>query len=730
MKKSLNCILISSVACCIAMAQDNTLEPVITTATRTEINVDEAPGSVTVITKEEINTLPANNLKDVLRSVEGVRVKQSKGLMDSTPLIVVRGMPSQSRTLIMLDGIPLNDSYSGGTSFSSALNPEDIEQIEIVRGPFSSLYGSNAMGGAINFITSIPKEPEFKASVGYGDAFDKGKANDNVKQTYVSGAGAVNDKLRVKLSYGATRTDGYLSDDVVSAGTTAPAGTTGAIKTSTTSGATRYILGNKGYNYWESDDVKFKAQYDLTDSDQLTATFMYQGYDYGYNNPQTYLKNASGSSVYLPNEYSYLSGLGDYDQFIYAVGYSHSFTSSKLSLNYSYLTSDGGYTTPTSGVATINGGAGTSSPGSKESQNVDILYDIGLNDSNSLLLGTQYRLQQANSQTYTISNWKDLDSRTALNNDIGGKSRTFAVLSDLKSDLTKTLSSTIGFRYDWWKGYDGYSIDKITPTNTFNAENSEEGSFSPKASLTWEAIDGTTFKSSIGKAFHAPDVYNLYKKWNSGTTFYFPNANLKPEKSTSYDIGVEQHVLDKGLLKVYWFHNDIKDMIYSQTSTDPSLNASTNNRKDTINAGKAETEGYEISLKQPLFDGFDLTTNYTKTFSKMLENATAPASVGKQLTDIPRDMYNIILGYDQGKWFGSLGAEYASKVYSTDANTDTVSGVSGSYDAYTLWNTKIGYRVTKNMDVSLAVNNLFDKEYYSYYHAPGRSWFARINTKF
>lgn len=729
MKRCLNYILISSVACCNAIAQDNTLDPVITTATRTEISVDEAPGSVTVITKEEINTLPANNLKDVLSSVEGVRVKESKGLMDSTPLIVVRGVPKQSRTLLMLDGIPLNDSYSGGASFSSVLNPEDIEQIEIVRGPFSSLYGSNAMGGAINFITSIPKEPEFKASVGYGDAFDKGKANKDVKQTYVSGAGAVNDKLRVKLSYGATRTDGYLSDDVISSGTTAPAGTTGAIKTSTTSGATRYILGNKGYNYWESDDVKAKVQYDITDVDRLNATFMYQNYKYGYDNPETYLKNASGQSVYLPSQYSYLSGIGDFDQFIYALGYSHQFTQSKLSLNYSYLTSDGGYTTPQTG-ALLTGGVGTATPGTKKSHNTDLLYDIGLNDSNTLLLGTQYRLQEATSQTYNISNWKDLDSQTSIRDDVGGKSRTFAVLSDLKSDLTESVSSTIGFRYDWWKGYDGYSKDYVTPANTFDPQDSTAGSFSPKASLAWEALDGTTLKSSIGKAFHAPDVYNLYKKWNSGTTFYFPNPNLKPEKSTSYDVGVEQHVFNKGLLKIYWFHNEITDMIYSQTSTDPSLNGSTNNRRDTINAGKAETKGYEISLKQPLVHGFDVTTNYTKTFSKMLENESAPDSVGKQLTDIPRDMYSIILGYDKGKWFGSLGAEYASKVYNTDTNTDTVSGVNGSYDAYTLWNTKIGYRVTKNVDVSLAVNNLFDKEYYSYYRAQGRSWFARINTKF
>lgn len=710
----------SCVASSFLLAQEATLSPIITTATRTETSLEEAPGSVSVITKEEINKLPANNLKDVLRSVEGVRVKQSKGLVDSTPLIVVRGVPKQSRTLIMLDGVPLNDSYSGGVNFSSALNPEDIEQIEIVRGPFSSLYGSNAMGGAINFITSIPKEPEFKASLGYGDAFDKGMANDGVKQVYLSGAGAINEKLKVNLSYGATRTDGYLSEDVISSGITAPAGTTGALPTTTTSGATRWVLGNKGYNYWESDDVKLKAHYNLTDVDTLDATVMYQAYKYGYNNPQTYLKNGAGVSVYLPTELSFLSGLGEFEQFIYALGYTHHFDNSKISLNYSLQASDTGYTTPRTG-ATINGGAGESTPGERESQNLDALYEIGLGDNHLLLVGSQYRLQEATSQTYNISNWKDLDSKTSLRDDVGGKSRTFAVLSDLKSDLSDSLSSTVGFRYDWWKGYDGYSIDYITPANTFSPQDSKEGSLSPKASLAWEVMDGRTLKSSIGKAFNAPGVYDLYKKWSSSTLTYYPNPNLKPEISTSYDIGVEQSVINGGLFKVFWFHTEIEDMIY---------NRSQGNDRYKINAGKAESKGYEISLKQPLVSGFDLSANYTKTFSKMLENITAPTSVGKQLSDIPEDMYNVVLGYDQGKWFGSIGAEYASKVYNTDTNADTASGVQGAFDAYTLWNTKIGYRVTKNMDVSLAVNNLFDEEYFSSNRAQGRSWFARINTKF
>jgi len=83
--------------------------------------------------------------------------------MDSTPNIRVRGFKGDQYTLVLIDGQPLNDAYTGGVEWGM-LPVEDIERIEVIRGAGSALYGGNAMGGVINIITKIPEKLEFRAT--------------------------------------------------------------------------------------------------------------------------------------------------------------------------------------------------------------------------------------------------------------------------------------------------------------------------------------------------------------------------------------------------------------------------------------------------------------------------------------------------------------------------------------------------------------------------------------
>ena len=94
---------------------------------------------------QAVNTLP------------GVFDTRGKGLTDTLSSINLRGMPGQARTLVLLDGMPLNSAYTGNVQFGG-LAPEDIRQIEVIRGPFSSLYGGYAMGGVVNILTKMPRK--------------------------------------------------------------------------------------------------------------------------------------------------------------------------------------------------------------------------------------------------------------------------------------------------------------------------------------------------------------------------------------------------------------------------------------------------------------------------------------------------------------------------------------------------------------------------------------------
>jgi outer membrane cobalamin receptor len=137
------------------------LEQLIVTATRTARRLSETPASVTLITKEDIESAPARDINDLLIFTKGIVVKRTAGMGEGIPGdINMRGIPGSiaaSRSLVMVDGIPTNAS---GTPFLilNEIPLESIERIEVVRGPFSCLYGANAFGGVVNIITKTSFE--------------------------------------------------------------------------------------------------------------------------------------------------------------------------------------------------------------------------------------------------------------------------------------------------------------------------------------------------------------------------------------------------------------------------------------------------------------------------------------------------------------------------------------------------------------------------------------------
>lgn len=146
-----------------------TMDEVTVTATRSRRSASAVPASVSVITRDMIEASAAANPDDLLRGLAGVDVKRVTGFGSGLPSrISLRGVPGANRTLVLMDGIPLNAAGSGFMSVNAL--PLDItERIELVRGPFSSLYGSNAFGGVVHLLTRDPSgEPFAFAKGGWG----------------------------------------------------------------------------------------------------------------------------------------------------------------------------------------------------------------------------------------------------------------------------------------------------------------------------------------------------------------------------------------------------------------------------------------------------------------------------------------------------------------------------------------------------------------------------------
>ncbi|RLA83140.1 MAG: TonB-dependent receptor, partial [Deltaproteobacteria bacterium] len=151
----------------VGAGQEVELEEVVVTATRTEKPRAEAPASVSVVTREEVQRRNVQALDQAVNLLPGVYNKRDKGLMTTTAHVAIRGIPGGQRTMVILDGLPLNSPYTGSVDWEGLI-PEGIGRIEVARGPFSSLYGGHAMGGVVNIITRMPERRELTLKGGYG----------------------------------------------------------------------------------------------------------------------------------------------------------------------------------------------------------------------------------------------------------------------------------------------------------------------------------------------------------------------------------------------------------------------------------------------------------------------------------------------------------------------------------------------------------------------------------
>ena len=190
-------------------------EQVVVTASRAEQQLVNAPAAVSLITTETIQNSPATNIGDLLRAVPGVNVTQVSARDIN---LTTRGATSTLATsqLALVDGRSVYLDFFGMVMWDLVpTNPNDIRQIEVIRGPASAVWGANAMTGVVNVITKTPRELAAQGgtslTIGAG-AFNRnvtGRDQDSGSLFYVNGshAEAVNDRWSFKLSAG------YLTQD-------------------------------------------------------------------------------------------------------------------------------------------------------------------------------------------------------------------------------------------------------------------------------------------------------------------------------------------------------------------------------------------------------------------------------------------------------------------------------------------------------------------------------------
>lgn len=189
----------------LALAQEEPaiLGEVVSTATRTEVPLEELGVSATVITGEEMDRRKATDVLQVLRDVAGINVVQTGDRGGNTSLFTRGG--ENNFTMVLIDGVQVNEA--GGAFDFSTLTSDNVERIEVIRGPQSALYGSDAIGGAINIITKRGRgKPTVSISTANGAHSENGAYRGEQK---ISSSGG-SELIGYSLAYGRIDDKGIL----------------------------------------------------------------------------------------------------------------------------------------------------------------------------------------------------------------------------------------------------------------------------------------------------------------------------------------------------------------------------------------------------------------------------------------------------------------------------------------------------------------------------------------
>jgi len=718
----------------ISLAVSGVRSSVVVTATRSEKEADKQPASTSVVTLEDIQNRNVQMADQSLDMVPGLLTTRDKGPADTMAATFLRGFYGPERTLVLLDGQPLNDPLYGGVTWTS-LPIDEVQSIEVVRGPFSSLYGGNALGGVINVRTRPITRRELDLYSEYGSYETTRNSARFTDRLW--------DKLGISLGYQRIQSGGY---DSVPVETYAGSGTgpvvTGAIATVDTYGNPVFLIGDGGRNWSNAQSYYVKGEYAHTDATVLNVMFLRQEYSYGYKMYHSYLKDASGNTVdngtflasykgvlqpisVLPS--SFLQDDGNQHSYFVSASLLHKFSSQQI------LRLDGGfYYTPNSNYRTpdyfssFSGGTGTYTNNIARSYHANVQYNQAIHGQ-TITVGSEARHDMGSNPIYALADWTNPGTIDGQNQSALGRSYNLAGYVQDEISVTEHLHVVGGGRYEYWQTYDGETDDSLPSVAPTYFPDRSENSLTGKIGATYGLPKDWTIRASIGNAFRNPTVYELYGSFSYYGMTFAASPHLNAERDHSFEFGVHKRFGSRAEFDADYFQNNISDLIYLEAdlSVDP-----TGNYFVHVNAAQGRTRGVESDLRVHPLPWMTLRANYTYTDAIITDNPAEPYSVGKHVPDIPDNMFGAQLMAQHDKWTGALTGRYVSASFASDSNTDTVKGVPGANDPYFLLNANVAYQLNRHVQLIATGENLLDRHYYLFYLAPARAEYGGLRLKF
>ena len=672
-----------------------------------EEEIKQAPG-VSVITAEDIKKRPpSNDLSQIIRTMPGVNLtgNSSSGQRGNNRQIDIRGMGPEN-TLILVDGKPVSSRNSvrygwrgerdsrGDTNWVPA---DQVERIEVIRGPAAARYGNGAAGGVVNIITKKPGLETHGSATVYS-SFAQHDDEGETKRMNFGLNGPLTDNLSYRV-YGNVAKTGSDDADINSGHESVRTGNqVGTLPAGREGVRNKDVNGLLSWKLTPEQTLDFEAGYSRQGN-------IYTG-DTQNTNSNSTVQNLLGheTNITYRNTWS-LTHRGDWD-----------FGTTLAYLQYEKTRNrriSEGLAGGTEGIFSSADFNTTELKDLTAHAEVNLPLHAGVDQV--LTVGSEWVEQKlddpsSNTQTTTAGGTVAGISSTERSTEASARIASFFI-----EDNLELLPGT-----------------KLTPGLRVDHHDIVGNNFSPSLNLSQALTDTLTLKAGIARAYKAPNLYQLnpnYLLYSNGQGCYGStsscylqgNKDLDAETSVNKELGIE-YKQDGVVAGLTYFRNDYKNKIESGMTPVGTANGGTGTTANANiyrweNVPKALVEGLEGNLTLPLAEQLSWTNNFTY----MLQSKNK--ETGDVLSVTPKYTLNSMLDWQASDdlsfqvsvaWYG----KQTPKKY--DYHGNRVTGTANNQlSPYALTGVSGTYQLTKNLSVTGGVDNLFDKRLYREGNAQG-----------
>jgi vitamin B12 transporter len=608
--------------------EDNSIENIIVIGSRTVTDPATLGVSSTVYDADFIKQNGQTTLADILRSIPSLAVGRT-GSVGSLTQVRIRGAES-NHTLILIDGVDASDPTSGEYNFAHLMS-FDIERVEVLRGPQSSIYGSDAVGGVIRITTKKANDPfsiDVEAQGGSFGTYNLGSR--------VSGK---TDTMFYALSASYYKTSGI---------SIAPMGTEKD--------------GYKNLNLNGRIGAEITPDFNLEASlRHVNATSEFDKTDDTFGSPTYNQLIDSDNQSHVKSTYARVQGkLSSLEEAI----------QTRFGLSYSTSHSENSEKTKIS----------------SETKGKRLKFDL-----QSSYIWESEGLSQALTGAVEYENTTFENLTPGASSAAQRQKQTDSQLSfvaEYHLDLEGGLSVNLSARYDDNKIFDN--------------------AFTYNVNAAWNIEGGTKIHASYGTGITDPTFYERYG-YSPGN--FISNPNLKPEKSTGYEFGVEQSFFeDKLVFDITYFHANLKNEIKT-IYTRKVVNNVTVYFSSPENMSKADSkrQGIEFSTRANIAPNTYLTASYSYL------NAKEPKSrINSELVQElrrPKHMGAVDVNHNFEDDMGYFNFGFTVNGEMKDKDFSSWPARTVKLKSYFLLHASVSYKIYENISVFARTENLFNKKY-------------------